>query len=78
MTETQLKGFIRQSLDPVIDSLVEVVYTVYKDVLLKVPSSVPSDQVEAYINNLIKGQMESLTSNIKLIDIENIANKMKE
>lgn len=78
MTKEKLKGLIRGSLEPVLDSLTDKVYEFYEQVIPNIPQGMTDEQLKEFLDPLFKSQTDAMINSFKHLDAADLAKQVKE
>lgn len=78
MTNEKLKSLIRETLEPVLDSLTNKVYEFYEKVVPNVPAGMSDEQLKEFLEPMFKHQTDTLTTAFNTVDVNEIAKQVKE
>lgn len=78
MTDKKLKQMIRETLEPMVDELVELNFKIFYNLTKNLPTDMPVEEKEELIKGVLKSHGEALVANIKASVPEDFDTKVKE
>lgn len=78
MTDDKFKQFIRETLEPMFDELVELNFKVFSNLTKNLPADMPEEQKFNLIEGVLKTHGEALAASVKASVPEDLDTKVKE
>lgn len=78
MNDQELKSFIKEALEPVLDSFVDVLFSLAKNIQNSFPKDIPMEQRSEILNTVLKNHADYLSQSIKSVVPEDLTEKLKE
>ena len=78
MNDDIIKQLIRETLEPVLDELVELNFKVFSSITKNLPADMPEEQQLDLVKGVLKSHGEALVANIKASVPEDFDTKVKE
>ena len=78
MTDEKLKQMIRETLEPMVDEIVELNFKVFYNLTKNLPADMPEDQKWEIIKGVLKSHGEALAAGIKASVPTDFDTKVKE